>query len=115
MYPKLVAADVSGADAIVVLGAGVVSHSLNGYSASVPDSQTVFNAFEGRTCLPICCRPPCRSWRSGGVVNSDWQREPESAIIRDLLVRAGVPADVITLESSSKTSSLTRSNVAPMI
>ncbi|MBS1819455.1 MAG: YdcF family protein [Acidobacteria bacterium] len=114
VVPRLTAADVQRADAIVVLGAGVVTHSLSGYSASVPDSQTVFNAFEGArlyhlapVSLPVIA--------SGGIVNLAWQREPESGVIRDLLVRAGVPADRITLESSSRTTHEQAVNLAPMI
>jgi len=110
----LTARDLQGADAIVVLGAGVVTHSLYGYSASVPDSQTVFNAFEGARLYHLA-PAPLPMIASGGIVNLEWQHEPESGVIRDLLVRAGVPAERVTLESSSKTTHEQALNLAPMI
>ena len=111
---RLTAAELGRCDAIVVLGAGVVTHSLNGFQASVPDRQTIFNAFEGARLyhaggrrIPVVA--------SGGVVNEQRQREPESLVIRDLLVRAGVPGDTIIVESKSKTTHEQAVNLAPMI
>jgi uncharacterized SAM-binding protein YcdF (DUF218 family) len=102
------------ADAIVVLGAGVVTHSLHGFQASVPDRQTIFNAFEGARLYRAAGRSiPVVA--SGGVVNADSQREPESIVIRELLVRAGVPSEVILLDSESKTTHEQAVNLAPVI
>lgn len=110
----LSAADLAGCDAIVVLGAGVVSYSLNGHDASVPDRQTVFNAFEGARLFRLLPKPvPVVA--SGGVVNSDWQREPESVVIRDLLIRAGVPSERIVLESEARTTHEQALKLAPII
>jgi uncharacterized SAM-binding protein YcdF (DUF218 family) len=111
---RLGAADVSGTDAILVLGAGVVSHSLNGFTASVPDRQTIFNAFEGARLYRAIGRP-VSVIASGGVVNADWQREPESRVIRNLLVTAGVPSSEIIEESASKSTHEQAVNLAPII
>jgi uncharacterized SAM-binding protein YcdF (DUF218 family) len=111
---RLSAAEVTRCDAIIVLGAGVVTHSLNGYQASVPDRQTIFNAFEGARLYHDAGRPiPVVA--SGGVVNTEWQHEPESRLIRDLLVRGGVPGDAILMESESKTTHEQAVNLAPLI
>jgi uncharacterized SAM-binding protein YcdF (DUF218 family) len=108
------AAAMAKVDAIVVLGAGVVTHSLNGFQASVPDRQTIFNAFEGARLYRAAGRSiPVVA--SGGVVNASSQREPESIVIRELLVRAGVPSDVILLDSESKTTHEQAVNLAPVI
>lgn len=89
-------------DAILVLGAGVVTYSLNGSIASVPDRQTIFNAFEGARLFKALPKPvPVVA--SGGVVDERWQKEPEAGVIRDLLVKAGVPAASIALDSRSRT------------
>lgn len=106
--------DAARADAIVVLGAGVVTHSLNGFDASLPDRQTIFNAFEGARLyhaagwnIPVVA--------SGGVVDERFQHEPESLVIRDLLVKAGVPASTIVLDSTSKTTHEQTMNLAPLV
>jgi uncharacterized SAM-binding protein YcdF (DUF218 family) len=101
-------------DAVLVLGAGVMSHRLHGYDTSVPDRQTVFNAFEGAR-LSHLLGDQVPVVASGGVVNSELQTTPESEVIRDLLVRAGVPASQIVLESASRTTRDQAVNVAPLI
>jgi uncharacterized SAM-binding protein YcdF (DUF218 family) len=101
-------------DAIVVLGAGVMSHRLHGYDVSLPDRQTVLNAFEGaRLSHQLGDQVPVVA--SGGVVNSELQTTPESEVIRDLLVRGGVPGSQIVLESTSRTTHEQAVNLAPMI
>ena len=108
------AADLGDVQAIVVLGAGA-----NGYAAAermvtIPDRQTVFNALEGgRVFRLLAGRVPVIA--SGGIVDPDAPQEPESVVLRDLLMRAGVPADQILLESASRTTHEQAINVAPML
>lgn len=101
-------------DAIVVLGAGVVSYALHGQAATIPDRQTVFNAFEGAR-LFRALPGPLPVVASGGVVSTRFQREPEAAVIRDLLIRAGVPSDRVMLETSSRTTYEQAVHVAPIV
>jgi uncharacterized SAM-binding protein YcdF (DUF218 family) len=111
---RLGGAEVARCDAIVVLGAGVVTFSLNGFQASIPDRQTIFNAFEGARLYHASARKvPVVA--SGGVVNEQWQREPESLVIRNLLIQAGVPAAAIIVESRSRTTHEQALNLAPII
>ncbi len=96
------AAPPPACDALLVLGAGAGSLALHGAVVTLPDRQTVFNAFEGaRLFKALPARVPVVA--SGGVVNEQWQKQPESVVIRDLLVRAGVPESSITLDSLSTT------------
>ena len=68
----------------------------------MPDRQTIFNAFEGARLFQLSgSKLPVVA--SGGVPNSDRHQEPESEMIRELLVRAGVPAKSIILEPESRT------------
>ena len=113
-FALLTADDLARSDAVVVLGAGVVTFSLHGHSASVPDRQTIFNAFEGARLFQVSgSKLPVVA--SGGVPNSDWQREPESEVIRELLVRAGVPATSVILESESRTTREQAIRLAPLV
>ena len=108
------AADLGDVQAIVVLGAGA-----NGYGAAervvtIPDRQTVFNALEGgRVFRLLSGRVPVIA--SGGIVDPDALQEPESVVLRDLLMRAGVPEDQILLESASRTTHEQAINIAPML
>jgi len=108
------AMDIAEARAIVVLGAGISGYVVNGGSATVPDSQTIFNALEAARLFHLLDRRPSVI-ASGGITNPNSQLEPETAVIRDLLLRAGVPADRILLESTSRTTHEQALNVAPML
>ena len=111
---SLGAEDVADAKAIVVLGAGVASYVSGEQSATIPALQTALNAFEAARVYRLLPRPvPVIA--SGGVVSPEYQTEPESEVLRDLLVRAGVPAAQIVLESKSRTTHEQAMEVAPLL
>jgi uncharacterized SAM-binding protein YcdF (DUF218 family) len=108
------AADLAEARAIVVLGAGISGYVVNGRSTTIPDSQTIFNALEAARLFQLLASRPTVI-ASGGMTDPASQLEPETVAIRDLLLRAGVPADRILLESASRTTHEQALNVAPML
>jgi uncharacterized SAM-binding protein YcdF (DUF218 family) len=106
-------ADLRGCEAIVVLGAGVSSFTSNGQTIDIPDPQTAFNAFEGARIYHLL-ESPVPVVASGGVPDLHRRQQPESLVIRGLLVTAGVPDDSIVLDSASKTTHEQAVNIAAM-
>jgi uncharacterized SAM-binding protein YcdF (DUF218 family) len=105
---------IVGAQAIVVLGSGIRSYGPALLAVHVPDRQTVWNAFEGgRVFRLLEGRAPVIV--SGGIPNSDSADVPESVVLRDLLVRAGVPLEQVILESASRTTHEQALQVVPML
>lgn len=108
-------ADVNGANAIVVLGAGIHTHYVaGGHTVPIPDPQTVYNAIEAARIyhlfpegLPVLA--------SGGRQANGAEEEIESNILKEWLIRAGVPADRIELESSSRDTHEQAQQVAPLL
>jgi uncharacterized SAM-binding protein YcdF (DUF218 family) len=90
----------SRASAIVVLGSGVESFGSEGRDTTVPLEQTALNAF---TAARLYQMAPKLIVASGGIVDPSVQRAPESEVLRDLLIRSGVPGRDIVLESASRT------------
>ena len=108
------AADLAEARAIVVLGAGVSGYVVNGRGTTIPDKQTIFNALEAaRLFQSLGAQLPIIA--SGGIVDPKSQLDAETAVIRDLLIHAGVPPERILLESASRTTREQALNVAPML
>ena len=108
------AGELSGAHAIVVLGAGAWSYGPGDLRTTVPLEQTVLNAYEGaRISHLMSDRLPVVA--SGGVVEIDAQQNTEAAIVRDLLIRGGVPAERILIESTSRTTHEQVLSVTPIL
>jgi len=106
--------ELSGAHAIVVLGAGAWSYGPATQRVTVPQEQTIFNAFEGaRLSHLMSDRLPVIA--SGGVVSADAEEDTEAALLRALLIRGGVPAERVLLESDSRTTREQVLNVVPML
>ncbi len=107
--------DVSDARAIVVLGAGIRnSYTAAGRVVTEPDRQTIFNAVEAARIYHLF--PDGRPvLASGGRQGDAAEQASESAILRDWLVQAGVPAERIILESGSRTTREQAVLVAPML
>src|SRR4051812_44675766 len=95
---------LQGVRAIVVLGAGKRTVSSNGSDISIPDAQTILNAIEGARLYRLLDGPvPVIASGGGGppAGSPDYRKgDTESVMIRDILVRVGVPADRIELEST---------------
>jgi uncharacterized SAM-binding protein YcdF (DUF218 family) len=112
---QVTAADVAGAQAIVVLGAGIRnSFVAAGQVVTEPDRQTIFNAVEAariyhlvRGGLPVIA--------SGGKQSADAVQDSESSILQVWLVRAGVPPQRITQESGSRNTREQAVLVAPLL
>ena len=108
------AGDLSGAQAIVVLGAGAWSYGPTNLRLTVPLEQTIYNAFEGaRISRLMSDRLPLIA--SGGPVEANAHQDSEGAIVRDLLIRSGVPAERILLESASRTTREQVLNITPLL
>lgn len=106
---------LSGAQAIVVLGAGVRNtYTVGGQTVSFPDAQTIFNAVEAARIHDLAGGLPIIA--SGGIQDDPTQKwQAESEILREWLLRAGVPPDHIVLESGSRTTREQALLVAPLL
>jgi uncharacterized SAM-binding protein YcdF (DUF218 family) len=93
--------EARGAEAVVVLGGGAATFSGGGQVVGVLTPQSILRALEGaRVAKLIGARLVVAS---GGEPRPELQLKPESEMLTAVLVGAGVPADRIVQESSSKT------------
>jgi uncharacterized SAM-binding protein YcdF (DUF218 family) len=93
------AADARGATAIVVLSVGSTAYNVEGRQVLELGKHTAFNVIEAARVFRLVREP----WivASGGPGDSRQPRTPDSEVMRDSLVKLGVPADRILLESNS--------------
>lgn len=93
------AAEAKGATTIVVLSVGSTAYSVNGQEVPELGKDTAFNVLEASRLYRLLGKP----WivASGGAGDSEKPRMPDSEMMRDSLVKLGVPADRILLESKS--------------
>ncbi len=95
------AEEAGHADAVVILGGGANTFSLDGELVGVLSRPSLLRALEGaRVAKLLDARLVVAS---GGAPRPELQRRPESEIMRDVLVALGVPARTIVLESASRT------------
>lgn len=107
--------DVRDARAMVVLGAGIrTSFVAAGRGVTEPDRQTILNAVEGGRIyhlfpegIPVIA--------SGAAREGHPEQQPESSILTEWLVQAGVPGDRILQESGSRTTREQAMLVSPML
>lgn len=106
-------ADVEGARTLVVIGNGVVTYAVGERAIHQFARRTAFAVLEGAR-LYALFQP---EWVivSGGIPNPDSQQEPESVVIRNELVKIGVPRDRILLESDSRNTAGQLRNVARLV
>src|SRR5262245_25909629 len=93
--------EARGAEAVVVLGGGAGTMSGGGHVVGVLAPQSILRALEGARVAKLIGAKLVVA--SGGIPRPDLQLKPESEMIADILVAAGVPADRVLQESSSKT------------
>jgi uncharacterized SAM-binding protein YcdF (DUF218 family) len=101
LTPLRTVEEARGADAVVVLGGG--ARTFNGGDAiiGVLSTPSILRAIEGaRVAKLIGARLVIAS---GGEPIPELQRRPESDMLRETLILAGVPADRVIEESASKT------------
>ena len=90
-----------GADAVVVLGGGVETVRADGVILGYLTTTSALRTLEGaRVYKMIGARIVIVS---GGVANSKLELRPESELMRDALVAAGVPAERVVLDREAKT------------
>lgn len=100
-YPPLTdASAAAGASAIVVLSVGSTSYSVHGQEVPELGKDTAFNLLEAARVYRLLDRPLVVA--SGGAPPST-PRTPDSEMMRDQLVKLGIAADRIVLESRSTT------------
>jgi uncharacterized SAM-binding protein YcdF (DUF218 family) len=94
-------AQAGGADVVVLLGGGASTFSAGGRVVGVLTPTSAMRALEAaRVSDLIGARLVVAS---AGIPRPDLQLRPESEMLRDALVAAGVPPDRIVQESDSKT------------
>jgi uncharacterized SAM-binding protein YcdF (DUF218 family) len=91
--------DAQGAEAVVVLGGGAATFSVGGVTHGQLSSNSVLRALEAvKVYQALGARLVVAS---AGRPNPDRLLEPESEMLRRVMVGAGVPADRILLETRS--------------
>jgi len=105
--------DARGARTLVVIGDGAVSYVADGRAVHQVVRRTAFGVIEAAR-LYVLLKP---QWVivSGGIPDPMTQARPESEIMRDELVRLGVPTEHILLESTSRTTAEQLANVVRLI
>lgn len=105
--------DARGADAVVVLGGGILTAEVGGLVAGTLNPDSLVRALEAaRVARKIGARLVIAS---GGIPRPDLQLKPESELLRDVLVKAGVAPDVIVEDSASKTTREQATLVGPLL
>jgi uncharacterized SAM-binding protein YcdF (DUF218 family) len=107
------AQELAGVSAIVLLGAGVHTYMANGLDITMLSDESALNALEGARVYRLL--HPVAVVASGGIADLRVEGVPESEVLRDVLIRFGVPADRILLESTSRTTHEQALNVAPLL
>jgi len=102
--------EARGAEAVVVLGGGAGTISGGGHVVGVLAPQSILRALEGARVAKLIGAKLVVA--SGGVPRPDLQLKPESEMIAAILVAAGVPAERVVQESSSKTT-LDQARIVP--
>ena len=111
--PIASAADAQGATAVVVLGNGMVSYQYQGLAVESLTGRTAFNAIEGARLYRLL--RPSVVIASGGLADPDEFRRSEAEAVRDVLIRLGVPPEVIVIEPRSSNTAEQAALVPPLL
>ncbi len=98
--PLATQADAKGATTIVVLSVGSTAYSVNGQEVPELGKDSAFNVLEASRVYRLLDKPLVVA--SGGAGDPATPRAADSEMMRDSLVKLGVPADRILLESKSQ-------------
>ena len=105
--------EARGADTVVVLGGGARTFTTGEAIIGVPSTPSILRALEGaRVAKLIRARLVIAS---GGRPRPDLQLRPESQILREALIEAGVGPERIVEESTSKTTREQALFIAPIL
>ena len=97
--PIATAADAPSVTAVVVLGNGIVSYQYEGLAVESLTRRTAFNVIEGARLYRLL--HPAVVIASGGLADPEEFRRSEAEAIRDVLIRLGVPQEVVVIEPRS--------------
>lgn len=105
--------DALGARVVVVIGAGAVSYAADGRAIHELGRRTAYAVLEAARVYHLIAA----SWviASGGIPDSVSQTAPESEVMRDELIRLGIPPDKILVESQSRNTAEQIINIARML
>src|SRR5438477_2145126 len=114
-YPRLErAADAHGAHTVVVLGSGSRTLRDRAQAIDIPTAETVMRTIEGARLYHLLGAPTVIL--SGGVTDlATPDARPESEAMRGVILRLGVPADHLVLESVSRTTRMEADAVAAIL
>jgi uncharacterized SAM-binding protein YcdF (DUF218 family) len=105
--------DARQSEVVVVLGAGASTAKVGSEAGATPTLGTVLRGLEGARAFKVSGARTLIV--SGGMPRPDRQMQPESGLLRDIAVRAGVPAASVIEESDSKTTREQARLVAPIL
>jgi uncharacterized SAM-binding protein YcdF (DUF218 family) len=107
------AASAPGADAIVLLGGGAGTFSHGGAVVGYLTSGSLLRALEAARVYKVI--HPRLVIVSGGIPPFGFQLKPESEMLRDALVQAGVPAERIVEDPGARTTHEHPQTVGPIL
>jgi len=111
--PLQSAAAAKGAAVIVLLSGGTLTYVVSGRSVTTLSDQSAFRALEAARLYRLLGRATIIA--SGGMPLPESQTEPEDVALRDALIRLGVAASDIVLESESNTTYEQAVRIKPML
>jgi uncharacterized SAM-binding protein YcdF (DUF218 family) len=106
-------ADARGADGVVVLGGGVTTASVGGEVAGMPTGSSLMRALEGARVFKLIGARLLIV--SGGIPHPERQFQPESEVLREVLIKVGVAPEAVLEESSSKNTRDQAMLIGPML
>jgi uncharacterized SAM-binding protein YcdF (DUF218 family) len=92
-------ADAKGAVAVVVLGNGALTYTDGLSQVPAITRRTAFNVMEGARLYRLLGKP--RLILSGGIVNTEIQKQSEAELMAETMERLGIPRRAMELEASS--------------
>ena len=111
--PIATAADAPSVTAVVVLGNGIVSYQYEGLAVESLTRRTAFNVIEGARLYRLL--HPAVVIASGGLADPEEFRRSEAEAIRDVLIRLGVPREVVVIEPRSSNTAEQAERVAGLL
>ena len=111
--PQELSDDISDIDALVILGGGSVTHSVDDTEINTLSTPSALRILEGLRLYPALDDPLVIV--SGGINERVGRMTPESYPLRDALLEAGIPEDRILMESTSRNTYEQAVNLAPLL
>lgn len=111
-YSALQPTDELQVDALVVLGGGSVTHTVDEAEINTLSTPSALRVLEALRLYPLLDEPLVIV--SGGINERVGRMTPESYPLRDALVAGGIPEDRIIMESSSRNTYEQAVNLAPL-